>query len=503
MKKILTKIKTAFKNYKPNKALTFLFFIIPIFIFLIKSIKLDNDIYFILNSGKYILNHGIPYYDPFTIHSGLRLIMQQWLSSIIFYEIYNIFGYFGLIIFMFLINIIIIILLYKLCMLVSENKLYLSVGLTIIIDYLLLSAFIVTRPQLFDFILLILELYILEIYIRKKNTKILLILPMLSTLMINLHATSFFMMICFIIPYIIDSFKINLGFIKSTGYKKFPLIIITIIMLITGLINPYGIDAITYIFTSMGKSYISNFIIEMSPLYITKQICKMPILTIGIVIFIYTFAKKGTFKIRYLLLFLGTLYLSLTTIKATSFFYIAGIFPLADYLKIYFKEYKKQNIKSKNFTKTYTIILAMMILLVGALLTFHYQKKTYLEEVKGLKRCSEILNKIAKDQEITLYSDYYNGGYLEFMGLKPYIDPRADVFYKSNNKKKDIMKEYYDLQKKNLKIKKFLNEYNFTHFLVDDNDVLYNYLKNNKDYKIIYNTKTTSEKYYIFQKIKG
>lgn len=501
MHKILEKVRLVYKNYKPNKPLTFLFFIIPIFIFLTKNIKLDNDIYFILNNGKYIIDHCVPYYDPFTIHNGLRLIMQQWLSSIIFYEIYNIFGYFGLIIFMFLINIVILIILYKLCMLISDNKLYLSVALAIIIDYLLLSMFIVTRPQLFDYILLLLEIYILELYIRKQNYKVLLILPILSILMINLHATSFLMMICFIIPYIIDSFKINLRFIKGTGYKKKPLIIIALIMIITGLINPYGIDAITYIFTSMGKDYVSKFIIEMSPLYITNNICRMPILVIGLTIMVYTFAKQGVFKLRYILLFIGTLYLSLTTVKGTSFFYIAGIFPLADYLKVYFINYKEDKPLPSHFMKKYKILIMIIILVISGSLFFQYKQKLYLKDYKQLKECGKILYNISKKQKMTLYADYYNGGYLEFIGLKPYIDPRADVFYKSNNKKADIMKEFYDLQKKNLNINKFLNKYQFTHLLVTDDDVLYNYLKNNKDYKIIYKTTHNNNKHFIFQKL--
>lgn len=502
IKNIVKKTQYNLKNYKPNKKLTFLFFIIPILGILIKDCVIDNDIYFILSIGKYILKNGVPTIDPFTIHEGLNVVMQQWLSAIIFYKIYDVAGFFGLTMFTVLVNILILYLLYKLCMLISDNKMHLSVAISIIIDLLLAATFIRTRPQIFDFLILISELYILETYVRKKNTKILLLLPILSVLMINLHATSFFIMICFLIPYIIDSFKINLGFIKGEGYKKSPLILILIIMLLSGLINPYKIDAITYIFTSFDKDYISKFIIEMYPIDITNEIAREPIIVIALSIGLYIFHNKKNFKLRYFLLYIGTLYLALKAVKGAQFFYIAGLFSLADYLKDDFKECEIQEY-SKKFNKEYTIIIMVVILIFSFLILKIYKEKNYLKSKKSLEESVQVLKKINKEnKDIKIYADYYSGGYLELNGLKPYIDARADVFYKSNNKKRDIMKEYYNLQKKNISPKSFLNKYNFTHILVDEHDTLYDYLKNNKKYRCTYKTKTKKERYYIYEKIK-
>ena len=47
IKNIVKKTQYNLKNYKPNKKLTFLFFIIPILGILIKDCVIDNDIYFI------------------------------------------------------------------------------------------------------------------------------------------------------------------------------------------------------------------------------------------------------------------------------------------------------------------------------------------------------------------------------------------------------------------------------------------------------------------------
>ena len=73
---------------------------------------------------------------------------------------------------------------------------------------------------------------------------------------------------------------------------------------------------------------------------------------------------------------------------------------------------------------------------------------------------------------------------MEYMGYKCYIDPRAEVFYKSNNKKEDILVEYVNLGTL-VNPKNFLEKYNFDYLLVSKSDSLYYYLKN-LNYSIIY-----------------
>ena len=112
MKSILNKIKNKLLSYHPSKKACFLFFIIPIIICIIKTINLDNDIWFLLNHGKYVLSHGIPTIEPFTIHSNLSFVMQQWLTSSIFWIIYKNIGPWGLVGLVQLVNILIIDFLY-------------------------------------------------------------------------------------------------------------------------------------------------------------------------------------------------------------------------------------------------------------------------------------------------------------------------------------------------------------------------------------------------------
>ena len=84
----MKKIKIFFDNFqkwKPNNISTLIILLIPIFLFLILEFKVDNDLWFLINTGKTILKDGFIKEEIFTIHENLHFIPQQWLSSIIFY----------------------------------------------------------------------------------------------------------------------------------------------------------------------------------------------------------------------------------------------------------------------------------------------------------------------------------------------------------------------------------------------------------------------------------
>lgn len=55
---------------------------------LFASKNLDNDVWFLLNSGRYISENGFTRVEPFSIYKDLKFSFQQWLTDILFYRIY-------------------------------------------------------------------------------------------------------------------------------------------------------------------------------------------------------------------------------------------------------------------------------------------------------------------------------------------------------------------------------------------------------------------------------
>ena len=94
---------------------------LPIIISFFQIRILDNDFYFLYSMGKYIVNHGFPYTDVLSMHSNMKIVVQQWLSSVIFYFVYNLLGKFGVIALVYISNICICILTYRYISLVTNN----------------------------------------------------------------------------------------------------------------------------------------------------------------------------------------------------------------------------------------------------------------------------------------------------------------------------------------------------------------------------------------------
>jgi hypothetical protein len=127
---------------------------------------IENDTYWLVNTGKYILEHGFPATEPFTIHQGLDFSIQQWLTSVIFYFLFNLGGDILLAIFDLFIYMSICIITYKICMNLSSNNKLVSNYISVFIC-LYLSFFISPRPQILSFLVFALEILILELYITK------------------------------------------------------------------------------------------------------------------------------------------------------------------------------------------------------------------------------------------------------------------------------------------------------------------------------------------------
>ncbi len=489
----MKKITKLIKNYYPTKYQALLFLIIPVLIGMLNSLLFDNDIWFLINTGRHILTNGFPVIEPFTIHENLSFVVQQWGSDIIFYTTYKYLGSIGLYLLTNLVNIYIIFITYKLSMVLANKKRNLAVLFTCIITTLLALFFIITRPQILSISIFLTAFYFLEKFEQTNNKKFLLIIPVLSVLLINIHASMWWMLIIFMIPYLLHNIPFKTKLLdnsKNTKYKE--ILVIIFISIMVGLINPYGLKAITYLFTSYNNYYINTLVNEMQIPSIHNLSGKVVYLIIFTVYLILIFTKKKI-KTNHLFLLLGTTYLALSSFKGLSNFLICAWFPLIDTLKDKFHLIKEPKKQSK---KPY-ILISIIFITFLSLLIFNFRA---IDMQQSTKKGVDYLTTNYDVKDIRLYTDYNDGNYPEYKGIKVYLDTRAEVFLKANNNKSDILKEYYDLQAGRLDITNFLNKYKFTHLLVRENDYLYKYLEASDEYKVIFKDREHGENIQIVNK---
>ena len=486
MKKYLNMLR----KWKPSKLSTILFLLTPFMVFMFIDFKLDNDFWFLINTGKTIIEKGFITIEPFTIHSGLMFIPQQWLTDIIFNFIYENFNIMGMYFFILLCNLLVIYLFYKTSLLMGKNKRN-AIIITIVLDIFLLSTrLLTTRPQTFDIIVFTLELLLLELYIKKNKTIYLIFIPLLSLFMINAHASTWAMLLVLLLPYYGEYLILKIR--KKQVFKIWPILIVTIASILVAFINPYGIDAIKYLFNSYGVSKINSLVYEMKPILVTTNVGKVVYLVILFSLYSFYY-NKGHNRIRFFFLLIGISYLTISHYK--SLVYLAAILPfILGYNFSNKKEFKEM--KPKLYEK---VVYYALIFLLGFMAIF----KVTLNDAVGIKEFADYLDNNAT-HDIKLFTSYNDGGYMEYRGYKCYMDPRAEVFLKSNNKKEDIFDEYFDIVNFDIDIKEFLNKYQFDYLLVNsDFKYLLKELNSNDEYEevlskvIDYRENTTT---YLFKR---
>ncbi len=491
MKKLLKSLK----NYHPNKELLILYLFVPFIVLSFSCYKvLDNDRFFLISLGRHIVNHGFPTVDPLSMHHAGNFIIQQWLVDVIFYYIYKYIGNIGFVFLTVILFALMNIIFYKLCNLVNKNRYALSTILTFVFSCMYLLLFLRTRPQLFEAVILLEELYLLEKYIDTSNKKYLYYLPFLSLLMINIHASCFFMMFAFILPYILN---IRTNYTDNEKYDIKSILLVTVIMGLTGLINPYGYKSITYLFSSFGFSVINELVTEMNPLSMESLTGKIVICFIGIILFIYILARKKI-KIRYLFLLLGTLFLGLSHFKGVQYFLLASIFPVGSILK---DKFYSNNEKLSDSVKPYFYFVLCVLIALPCFIIL--STKNYPNGVSETPMILEYLNEHVEDKKsVKIYTDYNTGGYFELDGYVPYLDPRAEIFLENG-----VLEEFVNIQKGYTSYSGFLDKYDFDYLVVDAGSMFSLYYlstSNNKNYRLVLNELTSEEAkigYNLYEKV--
>lgn len=456
---------------KRNVSLGFLFLLLPVFFILfVDYAKTVNDVWFLFSHGKYVLEHGFPHTEFLTIHENLHFVMQQWGFSVIIFLIYKFTGNIGVYFFIFFINLLILFFLYKLCMLLSSNNKYFSCLIAAITDLFLEMVFIAPRPQLISLLLLIITIYILELFFSGKAKSIWFI-PLISLILINIHAAYWPMLFIVILPYLAES----LFFLfKKNDKKLYNLLIIFFIAILMGFINPYGIEAMIYSFYSYGIEEFNVLIREMHPVAFKGPssviVPSLIILLVIIVNLLFIIKNRKNVSIHQLLLFLGFSFMAFLNLKNFAFL-IIGTIP---FLVCFFK---------KNFKSEISIFIILTFLPIFLIIfLINNNQKQYLIRDDKNSKIVDYLDKNA-NKKIKLYTDFDDGSYYEYHGYKCYIDSRAEVFIKSINHKEDIFHEYYLLFTGKIKYENFINKYNFDYMVINKKSDLYKYISHGDVYK--------------------
>ena len=470
----------------------FLILAVPLVISFFQLRILDNDFYFLYSTGEYIAGNGFPHTDILSMHSSMRLVVQQWLSSVIFYFSYHSFGEIGVMAILYLCNTAVCLLTYRFMSLITGKEL-LSAVLAALINILVFDPYMVTRPQMFTYVILLAEVCLLEKHVKTNSIKYLFGIPVLSLLLINLHAAMWPMLLVFMLPYLIAAVPLNA--VNKRNGPSGNLLAIFVSMAagtLTGIVNPYGLDNMLYLVTSYGKGSF-ELISEMGPADLSNPEGITFFALFAAVVLIAFFYIYCPFSVRSFLLFAGTFVLGLKQIKGIPYFMLIGIPASAYMLKDFdFKSIsgKFKGTVSKSFKTLLIIFLccAMIYICEARFFQTYDIKQSKMEHYSHLDDITGILD--MSDAPVILYTNFNDGQYLEYKGYHPYIDGRAEVFYADNNNEYDYFEEYLSLYNGGFYYRDFVDKYGFNYLILDkalDNYVYLSMIRDN-DFEQLYDS---------------
>jgi hypothetical protein len=228
----------------------------------------DGDTGYHIRAGEWILSHrSVPYHDMFSfLTPPLPWTAHEWLSELIMALIHNAFGLTGLAVFFAGILALVSLLLFR--MLKREgNNIIIAVFLVLLAT---ISSQIhwLARPHVFSLLFFLLWYWVLEEY-RLHGTNRLYLLPAIMLLWVNLHGgfLAGFMLLCiYLAGEFPDCFSKD-SRMRSDARQRLKALSITLAICITvSCVNPYGFHILLFPFNLVTNKLLMNSVTEfLSP----------------------------------------------------------------------------------------------------------------------------------------------------------------------------------------------------------------------------------------------
>ncbi len=508
---------------------------------------LQNDTFYTLKIGEYIYNNGVSNLteDLYSWHE-LPYTYPHWLYDLGMFIIYNIGGQKGIYISTMVFSAILGISIYILSNKKSKNSL-ISFIITIVAMYLIRD-FVAARAQLVTFILFTWTVYFIEKFLETQNIKFGIMLIIIPLLIANLHCAVFPFYFILFFPYIGEYFllaledgildlrilslifkirkkisknentiqkidnkleKINLAIpkrkekiekIRNKPYriksvKNHAVLLLISIMLIaslTGLLNPAGNGAYTYLYKTI-KGNTTDSINEHLPLTLINNKEFSAVLIVFLLILVFTDTK---IKLHDLFMFAGITFLAFNSRRQVSMFAIFCMPILANLVADMVEKYDKETfIKIEKFFSDWfgaIVIICCFIILSTNVIKPHFRNE-YIDSSTYPVEASDWMISNLDVAKIKLYNEYNYGSYLLFRGIPVFIDSRCDLYSPEFNEDKengidgrDIFSDALNIAGLGVNYKNKFEEYGVTHVILYENSKLAMILKSDADYKLLY-----------------
>ena len=336
------------------------------FVFFLASKPLnDPDFWFHLKTGEYIVLNGIvPTTDPFSsTFNGSPWMVHGWISAVSFHFIHAWFGY-GALIFLFA---LLMTLAFWFVFLRCHAHPFIT-GFAILLGILSASTNIGVRPRVFTLLLISIFLFILERFTRSGEGKSIWLMIALSALWVNLHG-GFFIGIALIgltiVGVILDKWISKDSAPLWPRLKMLTLVLVGCVLAL--LVNPYGAAMLGVPVRVLQNPVYKEVVVDwLSPDFHRSEV--FPFL----LLFLLTTAALAISPVRpkpsEILLFLATLYSSLTSQRNIAIFALVAVPLFANYSQHWLDSSRFRELFAENSLLSRRVGVAGLLLLLPLIL---------------------------------------------------------------------------------------------------------------------------------------
>ena len=483
-----------------NKKLYIVFSMLLIVIILMTVTKeMQNDTFFTIATGEHILQEGYDNVDHLTWHENLGFYKLRWAFDVAIAFIYNTFGFAGIYAFVVIIASLTALSLFNI-LLKQKNNIVLSFIATVISMLLMTSNWSFTaRGQIISYLLLLLEIYFIEKLISTKQKRYYIIFFVMSALIVNFHASVWYMTIILLLPYLAEAIMHKIMKNKNLEKSKIILepisikmLIIVILCLVLGsFISPIGIYTYTYMFKVIG-GISSTFISELQQ---TDIISSIGMILGLIVIDILMLATKSKMKLSDILLFFGLYFMAILARRNQAFLYLIGTIPVVRLITNFFETYDTENILEKVnnfFSKNWVLGCTTIVIVIGLSSNMVTRiREKYVNEKKYPVEAVNFIKENLDYKNLKIYNSFNYGSYLELSGIPAFVDSRSEIFTEEFNNV-TILKDWLETSRGNVNYNDTFAKYEIDYAIVEDKEIINTYISADENYEKVFDDETFS-----------
>ena len=483
-----------------NKKLYIVFSMLLIVIILMTVTKeMQNDTFFTIATGEHILQEGYDNVDHLTWHENLGFYKLRWAFDVAIAFIYNTFGFAGIYAFVVIIASLTVLSLFNI-LLKQKNNIVLSFIATVISMLLMTSNWSFTaRGQIISYLLLLLEIYFIEKMISTKQKRYYIIFLVISALIVNFHASVWYMTIILVLPYLAEAIMHKIMKNKNLEKSKIILepisikmLIIAILCLVLGsFISPIETYTYTYMFKVIG-GISSTFISELQQ---TDIISSIGMILGLIVIDILMLATKSKMKLSDILLFFGLYFMAILARRNQAFLYLIGTIPVVRLITNFFETYDTENILEKLnnfFSKNWVLGCTTIVIVIGLSSNMVTRiREKYVNEKKYPVGAVNFIKENLDYINLRIYNSFNYGSYLELSGIPAFVDSRSEIFTEEFNNV-TILKDWLETSRGNVNYNDTFAKYEIDYAIVEDKEIINTYISADENYEKVFDDETFS-----------